>query len=110
MDDEAIRAAFPNSPELLEAKQTVDPAVSEAFPNSPEMFPQESAAQQRARWVEAVRSEHGAAFDQTLTDARGVLAQFGDADLKAALNESGLGSHPAVVRFVAKVAKAMNGK
>jgi hypothetical protein len=110
MDDNAIRAAFPKSPQLFEAKPSpVDPAVRAAFPASEEMFTEGGSAQggQVAQWEDAVRAEHGANLGQTLADARSVINQFGDTELKDALDDSGLGSHPAIVRFVAKVAAAM---
>lgn len=109
---------FPNSGDMAKAQPVpVDPAVRDAFPNSPELFAAapspaapSPAAQQRARLIETLRAEHGANLDQTLADARGVVAKFGDADLKAALNESGLGSHPAMVRLMAKLAAAVKGR
>lgn len=109
-DDKDLAAAFPNSPEMFVDESTPeDPAVRAAFPNSPEMFEGAAPAPQ-AGWADKVRAEYGPAFDQTLADARSVVKRYGDAELAAALNETGLGDHPAVVRFVAKVAAAMKGR
>lgn len=55
----------------------------------------------------AVKQEHGAKFDETLNYARWTAKEFGDEPLLKMLDESGMGSDPAVVRFFAKVGRAM---
>lgn len=56
-----------------------------------------------AEWTKASQAE----FDRSDLDAaRMVIAEHGDAELKGLLDQYGLGSHPAVIRFVRNVARA----
>lgn len=53
----------------------------------------------------ALRQEWGTAYDANLGVAKGVLKQFGDDGVIAALEESGMGNNPAVIKFLANVGK-----
>lgn len=55
----------------------------------------------------AVQQEYGAKFEETLNYARWTAKTFGDEKLLGMLEQTGLGSHPDVVRFFAKVGRAM---
>lgn len=62
-------------------------------------------------WVEAVKADKeigGEKFDQNIAAVRRVVDSFGDADLKAVLNQTGLGSHPALVKFAWRISKALS--
>jgi hypothetical protein len=65
----------------------------------------------RSNWANDTKADAeltaGDGFDANLLAAKGVIAKFGDAELKALLNSSGIGDHKAVVKFVAKVAKEL---
>ena len=119
--DPALREAFPNPPEMFrgESKDAAMPLQARATARKhgipaeavPGLVNASKAPQrQRAGWAHATRAELGAGFDQAVADARALVARFGDTDLKAVLNHSGLGSHPALVRFVAKIAASMKGR
>lgn len=80
---------------------------------------QAAADQARAEAAEATRSEWEAAakadkdyggdkFEENLGIARKALDAFGDDELKAFLDLSGRGSHPAVIRAFIKVGKAIS--
>jgi len=47
-------------------------------------------------------------FDANLGIAKKAIDTFGDESLKAILNESGLGSHPAVIKFAVNAGKALS--
>lgn len=49
----------------------------------------------------------GAKYDQTVTDARKAIHQFGGGALKAALDETGMGNHPEFIKAWALVGKAI---
>lgn len=62
------------------------------------------------KWVEAVKADPqlgGANFDSTIAMAQKPINAFGSEAFKKALNESGLGSHPEMVRFCAAIGKLM---
>lgn len=48
-----------------------------------------------------------ASLDTSVEKVQQVLAKFGDDELRGALKVSGQGSHPAVLRFLAKIGRAM---
>lgn len=71
---------------------------------------QANHAQQVEKWGDAVKNDKdlgGTNFDTTVTSARRAVDRFGSPDLKKALNETGLGNHPELVRMLAKIGKAM---
>lgn len=66
-----------------------------------------------AGWRSAVQADGevgGAAFAENVAVARGVIARYGTPALKAALNETGLGSHPELVRLMVRVGRALAGR
>jgi len=79
------------------AKQTQD--VSEAFIKQIETWEDEAKAD---------KDIGGDAFDANLATAKKAIDAFGDDALKTALNESGLGSHPAVIKFAVNAGKALS--
>lgn len=65
--------------------------------------------QQRQEWQTAARRDPefgGAKFDENLSLAKRALDQFGGPDLIEALNVTGAGDHPAVLKMFAAVARA----
>lgn len=50
----------------------------------------------------------GDKFDENMAAAKKAIDTLGSDDLKAILNESGVGSHPAVIKFVVKVGQALS--
>lgn len=52
-----------------------------------------------------LRKEYGKAFDGNLAAAKGLIAKFGSPEVAQALETSGLGSNPDMIRFMVKVAK-----
>lgn len=70
---------------------------------------QEAFTAQVQSWADAVKAdpEIGAAnLPKTVSAAKRVLARFGDEQVTTLLEESGLGSHPGVVRMLAKIGAA----
>jgi len=66
---------------------------------------------QTAEWLEAAKTDKeigGEAFGQNAELAKRVVERYGSESFKKALNESGLGNHPELVRFVARIGKAMS--
>ena len=67
-------------------------------------------AKQRADWVAAAKADGeigGADHTDKVAVAKDALKRFGTPELSKALEESGLGSHPEVVRFFHRVGKAI---
>ena len=52
-----------------------------------------------------LRKEYGKAFDGNLSAAQGLLKKFGGAEVIQALESTGLGNNPHMVRFMVKVAR-----
>lgn len=70
----------------------------------------ESFIKQIDTWEDEARKDKdigGDAYDENLAVAKKAIDAFGDGDLKAVLNESGLGSHPAVIRFALNAGKSL---
>lgn len=65
---------------------------------------------QHTDWVSTVKADPeigGKNFATTAKDAQSAISRFGTPELKLALDRTGLGSHPELVRAFAKVGKAM---
>lgn len=65
---------------------------------------------QVGEWEQSLRSDKefgGTNFDANVAIAQKALAEFGSPELSTMLKESGLGSHPEVVRFFHRVGKEL---
>jgi hypothetical protein len=77
-------------------------------------FAAQVVAQQKeatAKWAEETTSDKeigGDKLPENLAVAKQALDKFGSPALKALLNQSGLGNHPEVVRFMVKAGKAIS--
>lgn len=61
-------------------------------------------------WGKAARSDAeigGDKFDENVAIGMKAIEAFGSDELKGVLNESGLGNHPAVIRFAVKAGRAL---
>lgn len=70
----------------------------------------ESWGKQLEAWVGEVKADKdigGSNLPATMASAQKVMQQFGTPELKAALEQTGMGNHPELVRLFAKVGKAM---
>lgn len=65
----------------------------------------QQAAELREQWAAQARADRE--LMARLPLAKSALRQFGDAELRTLLNRSGLGNHPAVVRLLVRVGKAL---
>lgn len=72
---------------------------------------QQSAWQKQLdTWVTEVKSDKeigGKAFDQNVDHAKSAIEKFGTPELKKALDATGFGNHPELVRVFARIGKAM---
>lgn len=71
----------------------------------------EMLAQARDEWAGQAKADKefgGDAIEANLAMARKALDTFGTPELKALLNESGLGNHPEVIRFFYRSGKAIS--
>lgn len=72
---------------------------------------QDSQVAQVAKWAEEARADKdfgGDKFDANVADAKRGLATFDtDGSIRAMLEETGYGSHPAVLKIFARVGKAL---
>lgn len=67
--------------------------------------------QTRSEWVEEVKADSeigGDKLDPALGEISKVVDEYGGQDLRNLLDDSGLGDHPVVVKFLYKVAKQLN--
>ena len=68
-------------------------------------------AQQVEQWVVEAKADKeigGEAFPKNVEMAKRVLDRFAPQEFKDALNETGLGNHPELIRVFARIAKAMS--
>jgi len=71
---------------------------------------QETWKSQVEEWGKAVKSDKeigGDKYDATVKASRQAVERFASPELKKALNETGFGNHPELVRCFAKIGKAM---
>lgn len=71
---------------------------------------QESMAKARSAWVEAVKTDKefgGESLPKSLELAKRALEQFGSDEFRSALEETGLGDHPELVRVFYRIGKLM---
>lgn len=71
----------------------------------------EQAKAQATEWASQTQSDKeigGDALPENLAAAKQALDRFGSPELKSLLNQSGLGNHPEVVRFMVKAGKAIS--
>ena len=67
--------------------------------------------QVRTQWADASRNDRefgGEKLPENLAVAKKALDQFGTPELRTLLNESGLGNHPDVIRFMYRAGKAIS--
>jgi len=65
---------------------------------------------QREAWAEAAQSDPeigGAAFQRELDYARSALKEYGTPGLRDALESTGLGNHPELIRLLSKVGRSL---
>lgn len=80
---------------------------------APALAAKQAQAQEKARndWAESSRSDKefgGDKIDENIAVAKNALDQFGSPELRALLNESGLGNHPEFIRAFYRVGKAIS--
>lgn len=71
----------------------------------------EQIAQVQAQWLDAAKTDKefgGDALNENLSIAARARDTFGTPELKAALDTTGMGNHPEVVRFFVRVGKAIS--
>lgn len=71
----------------------------------------EALAQIRQTWADSAKADKeigGEAFAENLGAAKKALDSFGTPELRTLLNESGIGNHPEVIRFMARAGKAIS--
>ncbi|MCG9054395.1 hypothetical protein LH442_00065 [Laribacter hongkongensis] len=71
----------------------------------------EQLAAASEQWVKAAKADQefgGEQLAENLGLAKRALDQFGTAELKSLLNDSGLGNHPEVIRFMVRAGKAIS--
>lgn len=112
--DEKLAAAL--SPALKDAGLTQGQAqkLATAFAEQ-RKAEAEAAASEWANiqtgWVDTAKKDKeigGTSWDASVKTAQGALAKFGTPELRTFLAESGGGNHPEVIRFMARVGKAVS--
>lgn len=71
----------------------------------------EAFAQVRQTWANDAKADKeigGEAFAENLGAAKKALESFGTPELRTLLNESGIGNHPEVIRFMVRAGKAIS--
>ncbi|WP_280041962.1 hypothetical protein [Pseudomonas sp. Hg5Tf] len=116
VSDEQLAAFSPVLKELNLTQEQADKLV--AFDAQRQLAAAEAGQQQAVElrnkqvgeWETALRNDAafgGANFDANVATAQKALADFGTPELTTMLKESGLGSHPEVVRFFHKVGQQL---
>lgn len=68
-------------------------------------------AEQSAQWISEIKADPimgGAKFEQTISTAHRAVEAFATPELRALLNESGMGNNPEVVRLFASIGAAIS--
>lgn len=103
--------------ESIFRKAKLDNATAQEFVTAYSALQQKSVEEQQqawtnqiGEWVSTVKNDKevgGPSFTANIQTAMSALARFGTPELKDALNTTGLGNHPELVRFCYRVGKAM---
>lgn len=64
---------------------------------------EETKVKQVGEYEKAIKEEWGQAFDKKISEARQVIKHINDPELNKVLDETGLGSHPAVIKAFQKL-------
>lgn len=113
LDDSALEAFEPLAKELGLTQEQADKLVG-IHAESVQKAHQAAAeqhSQQMETWNKELRSDPefgGANFDANLKSAQKAVEQFGVEGLKEALEETGMGNHPALVRTFAMIGKQIS--
>jgi hypothetical protein len=67
----------------------------------------QAQAKQIENWELQVKQEFGTKLDEKLNFSRWAVKEFGDPELVAVLDSTGLGSHPSVVKLLAKIGEQL---
>lgn len=109
LDEQAIEAFKPVAKELglsqEGAQKLVDLYISQQGQQA------EAFEAQKEKWAEEAKSDKeigGAVFDQSVSLAKKAMEKFGTPELTAALEWSGLGSHPEIIRAFSKIGKEIS--
>lgn len=93
-----------------QAQKVVDLYAAEVLPHIHQAFA-EQQAQKVESWLQASMKDQeigGTRFDESVSIAKKALDAFGTPALKAALDDSGLGNHPEVIRLLANIGKRIS--
>lgn len=85
-------------------------SLREMRPPSRERVPEVLPAPERQAWRSAVMTDAelgGSRLDDTIAAAGGVIREFGTPEAVRALEETGAGDHPEVIRVLARAARAL---
>lgn len=113
LDEAALESFEPVARELGLTQEQADKLVALHAQNLQQAGEkaQQAHAQQMETWTNELRNDPefgGPAFDTNVKAAQKAVAQFGSPGLKEALEESGLGNHPELVRTFAMIGKAIS--
>ena len=89
-----------------QAQKLVDLQTSQAKAHADAIV--QSFNKQVADWKDESKKSFGADYQKQFGLASKAVEQFGTPELRQLLNDSGLGNHPQLVRFFAKVGKAIS--
>lgn len=108
-DETFEKAALPVAHQLGITPKQLDGLMSLYAGYQAEQFKANVLAQSQAgeQAQAALRQEFGVQFDAKLSQAKRVVQQLGGPEVIAALNETGAGNHPALVKLFAKIGSMM---
>jgi hypothetical protein len=64
--------------------------------------------EQHTKWAEETKKELGTEFKSSIEAAKKAVQTFGDKDLLTVLNQTGLGNHKSVIKFLATIGKKVS--
>lgn len=112
LDDEALKSISETAKAMKltneQAQQLVE--LQEKTVSGTKDAAQEQWAQLTESWVGEVKADKeigGEQFEESMKHADAAMTKFATPEFKAALNESGYGNHPELVRVFARIGKAM---
>lgn len=68
----------------------------------------DAVVEQHTKWAEETKKELGADFKASIDAAKKAVTTFGDKDLLQVLNQTGLGNHKSVIKFLAAIGKKVS--
>lgn len=111
--DEAVLGEFAKTAKELGLKQDGAQKLFDLYASQAQAAQKkadEAVAAEHAKWLETLKADKefgGQAFDGNVAHVKRAMTKYASPELRKFFDETGLGNHPELVKFAARIGKAM---